>query len=69
MRQDNFRKCSTRHRLSEIFQCIISRRMNTNSYFLFKAILNSILRMENIGQIYHKHKTREILNCDMTKGL
>ena len=25
--------------------------------------------MENIGQIYQKHKIREILNCDMTKAL
>ena len=25
--------------------------------------------MENIGQIYHKHAIREILNCDMTKAL
>ena len=24
--------------------------------------------MENIGQVYHKHKIREILNCDMTKA-
>ena len=39
------------------------------SYFSLKAILNTILRMENIGQIYHKHKIREILNCVMTKAL
>ena len=25
--------------------------------------------MENIGQIYYKHKIYEILNCDMTKAL
>ena len=31
------------------------------SYFLLKAILNTILRMENIGQIYHKHKICERL--------
>ena len=39
------------------------------SYFLSKAIFKAILRMENIGQIYHKHKIREILNCDMTKEM
>ena len=39
------------------------------SYFWLKAILNTILRMENIGQMYHKHKIREILNCSMTKAL
>ena len=38
-------------------------------YFLLKAILNTILRMENIGQIYHKHKIREMLNCDMANAL
>ena len=38
-------------------------------YFSLKAILNTILRMENIRQIYHKHKIREILNCDMAKAL
>ena len=38
-------------------------------YFLLKGILSTILRMENIGQIYHKHNIREILNCDMTKAL
>ena len=37
--------------------------------FSLKAILNAILRMKNIGQISHKHKIREILNCDMTKVL
>ena len=39
------------------------------SYFSLKAILNTILKLENIGQIYHKHKIREILNCDMAKKL
>ena len=39
------------------------------SYFSLRAILNSILRMENTGQIYHKHKIREILISDMTKAL
>ena len=39
------------------------------SYFLLKAILNNILRMGNIGQIYHKHKICEILHCDMAKAL
>ena len=38
-------------------------------YFSSKAIFKTILRMENIGQIYDKHKIREILNCDMTKAL
>ena len=37
--------------------------------FSLKAKLNTILRTENIGQINHKHKIREILNCDMTKAL
>ena len=37
------------------------------SHFTLKAILNTILKRENIGQIYHKHKIREKLNCDMTK--
>ena len=31
------------------------------SYFSLKAILNTILRMENIGQIYHNHKIHERL--------
>ena len=39
------------------------------SHFSLKVILKTILRMENIGQIYHKHKIREILNCDMSKVL
>ena len=34
-------------------------------YFSSKAIFKTILRMENIGQIYHKHKIGDILNCDM----
>ena len=38
-------------------------------YFSSKAILKTHLLMENIGQIYHKHKIREILNCGMTKAL
>ena len=38
------------------------------SYFSLKAILNTILKGENIEQIYHKHKIREKLNCDMTKA-
>ena len=33
-----------------------------------KAILNTFLRMKNIGQIYRKHKIREILHCDMNKA-
>ena len=39
------------------------------SYFSSKAVFRTILRMENIGQIYHEHKIRKILNCDMTKVL
>ena len=39
------------------------------SHFLLKAILKTIFKMEMIGQIYQKHKTREILNCDMKKAL
>ena len=31
MRQDRFRKCSRCHRFSEPFQCVINRRMNSNS--------------------------------------
>ena len=38
-------------------------------YFSLKAILKTILRVENIEQIYHKHKIREIPNCDVTKTL
>ena len=33
------------------------------------AILETIFRMEIIGKIYHKHKIREIINCDMKKAL
>ena len=47
------------------------RRKQTNEHkllhFSLKAFLNTILRMENIGQIYHKYKIREILSWDMTK--
>ena len=39
------------------------------SYFSAKDTWKTILRMENIGQMYHKQKIREILNCDMTKAL
>ena len=39
------------------------------SHFSLKAILNTVLGMENIGQIDRNHKIREILNCDMTKVL
>ena len=38
------------------------------SYFSSKAIFKTVLRMENKGQICHKHKIREIFNCDMTKA-
>ena len=37
-------------------------------YFSLKTLLNIVLRMENIGQIYHKYKIRKILSCDMTKA-
>ena len=60
MRQDNFRKCSWCHYFSEIFHYVINRQKNTNSW---------IFRIENIGQIYHRHKICEILNCDLTKTL
>ena len=53
----HFRKCSRFHRFSELL------------YFSLNAILNTILREENIGKIYGNHKIREILNCDMTKTL
>ena len=39
------------------------------SYFSLKVTLNTVLRMGNKGQIYHEHKIREILNCNMTKEL
>ena len=39
------------------------------SYSSLKFILNNILRIENIGQIYQKCKIREIPNCDMIKEL
>ena len=46
------------------------RRKQTNEhkllYFSLKALLYTILKMENIGQIYHKYKIRQILSCDMT---
>ena len=38
-------------------------------YFSLRAILSTILKLENIGQLYHKHKIREILNCDMAEAL
>ena len=69
MRQGNFRKCSRCYRFSKIFQCVINREEHKLSYFWSKAIFKTVLRMENIGQIYHKHAIREILNCDMTKAL
>ena len=37
--------------------------------FSSKDILKTILRIENIEQIYHKHKIPEILNWDTTKAL
>ena len=39
------------------------------SYSSLKALLKTNLKLENIGQIYRKHKISEILNCDMTKEL
>ena len=56
MEQDKFRKSYTCHRFSEIFQCVINRRRDTHSYFFSKTISKSVLRMENLGQIHHKHK-------------
>ena len=38
------------------------------SYSSLKAILKTILRMENIGQIC-KHKILELLECDKAKAL
>ena len=39
------------------------------SYFSLKAILNTILKGENIGQIYHKHKIRQSqLRHDQSAG-
>ena len=38
-------------------------------YFSLKAIFETILRMENIAQIYNNHKIRKILNCYMTQAL
>ena len=56
MGQDNFRKCSMCHHFSEIFQCVINSQTEEHklSYFLSKA--KNILKMENIGQLYRKHK-------------
>ena len=49
------------------------RHRNTDEhkllYFSAKDTWKTILRMENIGQMYDKQKIREILNCDMTKAL
>ena len=56
MREVIFRKCSRCHRFSEIFQCIINRRRNTNSRIFLQKPFKTILRMENIGQKYHDHK-------------
>ena len=39
------------------------------SYFLSKVIFKTIVRMENMEQIYQKQKIREILSCDMTQAL
>ena len=38
-------------------------------YFSSEPIFKTTLRMENIEQIYHKHKIREIINSDMTRAL
>ena len=48
------------------------KQMGKHKFQYFREyyyIFNTILRMENIGQIYQKHKIREILKCDMTKAL
>ena len=65
MRQVNFRKCS-----KCTFQWNISmqhKQMEEHkiSYFSSKTRFKTILRMENIGKIYHNHK---ILNCDMIQA-
>ena len=51
MVEDNFWKCSTCCRFSEIFQCVINRRIcreNPDSKPSYER--------KNIGQIYQKHK-------------
>ena len=39
------------------------------SYFSSKVIFKTIVRMENMEQIYQKQKIREILSCDMSQAL
>ena len=39
------------------------------SYFLSKTTFKTSLRMENIEELFQKHKIHEILNCDITKTL
>ena len=62
MRQDDFRK----YVVSVTISVMDEHKL---SYFLLKAILNTILRIENIGQIYHKHTIHKMLHCDLTKAL
>ena len=47
------------------FQWNISMRLKQRdeqklSYFSLKTVLNTILKIANIGQIYHKHTIREL---------
>ena len=37
--------------------------------FCKKPYSKTILKIENTGQIYHKQKIHEILNCDMIQAL
>ena len=56
MGEDNFRKCSKCHCFSEIFQGVINGGTQTLIFFVKSHKFKIILRMENIGQIYNKHK-------------
>ena len=50
MEQDNFRKLSTCHRFSEIFQWLINRRRNANSCIFRQIILKMKKYKTNISQ-------------------
>ena len=69
MRQDDLRKCCSCHRFSHKHKRHKQTDEHKLSHFSLKALFKTVLRMENIGQIYHKHKICEILNCDMAKAL
>ena len=70
MRQDNFRKRSRCHYFSEVFQWVLNRWRNTNLIFFLKSHIQNHFKngKYRISQIYHKHKIREVINCDMTKA-